>query len=129
MVVYTPRPPRVLVVDDCPDTRHSLGILLDLWGYEAYLAPDAPSALHAFREHEPTIALVDIGLHGDMDGWQLGRLLREQSEKLLLIAFTGYGQEQDKVRSREAGFDAHLTKPADPDELRRLLGIAARNPG
>jgi CheY-like chemotaxis protein len=69
---------------------------------------------------------VDIGLPADIDGWQLGRMLREQGgSPLRLIALTGFGRDQDKARSFAAGFDAHLTKPAEPEELRRLLCIAA----
>jgi CheY-like chemotaxis protein len=105
-----------------------LAALLGLWGYEVSLASDGLCALHAFREHRPAIALVDIGLPGAIDGWQLGRMLREQGGPLRLIAVTGYGREQDKARSRAAGFDAHLTKPTDPDELRRLLCSAALPP-
>jgi CheY-like chemotaxis protein len=127
MVVQTPRPP-VLVVEDCPDNRDSLALLLRLWGYDVCTAHDGPSALHTFRLHRPAVALLDIGLPGAIDGWQLARMLRAQGGPLLLIAVTGYGRDQDRARSRAAGFDAHRTKPAEPDELRRLLCSAAPLP-
>jgi CheY-like chemotaxis protein len=121
-------PLRVLVVDDWSDTRDSLEMLLSAWGHEVRLARDGPSALEAARSFSPQAVLLDIGLPGGMDGWDVARRIREQDggRAVLLVALTGHGRELDKARSREAGFDAHLTKPADPQELQHLLlGVAA----
>jgi CheY-like chemotaxis protein len=118
-------PLRVLVVDDCEDTRDSLAILLRAWGHEARLAPDGPSALESYREFRPDVVLLDIGLPR-MDGWEVARRLREQEggHAVLLVALTGYAREDDQALSRQAGFDAHLSKPADLLELQRLLTTA-----
>ena len=118
---------RVLVVDDCPDNRDSLGLLLWAWGHEVRLAHDGPSALEAYPAFHPQAVLLDLGLPG-MDGYEVARRIRQQDGggAVLLVALSGLGREEDKARSREAGFDAHLTKPADPQELQRLLaGVAA----
>jgi CheY-like chemotaxis protein len=116
---------RVLVVDDCPDNRFGVATLLQVWGHEVRLARDGPSALEASREFRPEAVVLDVGLPG-ASGWEVGRQLRAQEglSRVLLVALTGHGREQDKARSREAGFDAHLTKPAEPQELRRLLSPA-----
>jgi CheY-like chemotaxis protein len=112
---------RVLVVDDVEDNRESLGLLVRSWGHEIWLAHDGPSALEAFQTFRPNVVLLDIGLPG-LDGWQVARQIRRAGGKAtLLIAITGYGQERDRARSREAGIDIHLVKPADPGEIRRLL--------
>jgi CheY-like chemotaxis protein len=112
----------VLIVDDCPDNRDLLAILLRAWGHEARVAPDGPTALDVCGEFSPHAVLLDIALPGP-DGWEVGRQLREQmtGSPLLLVALTGLGRDEDKERSRLAGFDAHLTKPASADELRAVL--------
>jgi CheY-like chemotaxis protein len=112
---------RVLVVDDVEDNRESLGLLLQSWGHEVQLAHDGPSALTAFQSFRPHAVLLDIGLPG-MDGWQVAQQMRQQGgPTVLLVAVTGYGYEPDRTRSREAGIDVHLVKPAEPAEIRRLL--------
>lgn len=112
---------RVLVVDDCQDCRESLGILLRHWGHETRLAGDGPSVLAATREFHPQAVLLDIGLPGK-NGWELARLLRKEwGNDLLLVAVTGFGRESDLDCSRESGFDTHLTKPADPEEVQAIL--------
>jgi CheY-like chemotaxis protein len=125
---FSSRPLRVLVVDDCPDTRGSLCLLLDLWGHKARTAADGPSALaEAFAFH-PEVVLLDIGLP-QMDGYEVARELRRLpgTRHALLVATTGFGQGQDVTRAREAGFDHHLLKPFDPDVLQALLdGCSAR---
>ena len=116
---------RVLVVDDCQDTTGTLAMVLRSWGHEVHLAHDGPAALEATRAFRPQAVLLDIRLPG-MNGWEVARRIRQQEElrPLLLVALTGYGREQDVARSREAGFDAHLTKPADPTQLQELLAAS-----
>ncbi len=124
--VPPPAPRRVLVVDDNRDSAESLADLLRLWGHEAHVAHDGPGALERMAECDPEVVLLDIGLPG-IDGYQVARRLRERQrrEGLTLIALTGLGQQEDRRRAREAGFDVHLTKPVDPDALRDWL---ARTP-
>jgi PAS domain S-box-containing protein len=113
---------RILVVDDNRGNAESLGVLLRALGQEVYTAHDGPSALELLRRHQPDLALLDIGLPG-MDGYELARRWRvaEQAEPMILVALSGYGKEEDKDRSRVAGFDAHLVKPVSLEDLRRLL--------
>lgn len=113
---------RVLVVEDNVDAAKSLAILLRLWGHEVHLAPDGPAALEMARVHRPEVVLLDIGLPG-MDGYEVARRLREQGgpHRPLLLAMTGYGREEDCRRAQEAGFDRHLVKPVDLEELEGLL--------
>jgi signal transduction histidine kinase len=116
------KPRRILVVDDNVDNAESLALLLQLSGHQVRTAHNGPGALAAASAFRPEVVLLDIGLPG-MDGYEVARCLRTEAggEKLLLVAQTGYGQEDDQRRSRQAGFDAHLVKPVDPDTLRALL--------
>ena len=107
--------------------RHTcLALLLNLDGHETEVAFDAAGGLEKARRFHPEVVLCDIGLPGPMDGHGLARAFRADPElrEAYLIALTGYGQEEDRRRALEAGFDAHLTKPADLDVLRRLLAAA-----
>ena len=117
---------RVLVVDDNIDSAESLALLLRLKGYDVEVAHDGPAALEAAVSFQPEAVLLDIGLPG-LDGFQVaGELrLRPPTERALLVALTGYGQEDDQRRSREAGFDHHLVKPVDPQVIYELL-VAGR---
>lgn len=114
---------RILVVDDNADAAEALGRLLRRVGCRVKIALDGPSAIDRASELRPTAVLLDIGLPG-MDGYEVARRLRtaEYGKHMLLIAITGYGQEEDMRRSREAGFDRHLIKPVDIDEIKQLLG-------
>ena len=98
------------------------GPLLKLWGHEVRVAHDGPAALEAAAAAPPEVVLLDIGLPG-MDGYEVAERLRARPESggPVLVALTGYGQEEDRRRSREAGFDHHLVKPVDLDDLRSLL--------
>lgn len=108
---------RVLIVDDNVDAALSLSHLLQAFGCRTRVAHDGPSALAEAADFCPEVALLDIGLPV-MDGYELARRLRETGGvDVRLIAITGYGQESDKVRAREAGFEAHLAKPVDSSEL------------
>jgi PAS domain S-box-containing protein len=117
------RPSRkVLVVDDNVDAAESAAMLLRLGGHQVRTVHDGPSVLKAVRDFRPEIILLDIGLPG-MTGYEVAKQLRAQPEfeSLLLAAMTGYGQDEDKRRSKEAGFDLHLTKPLDPHKLEAII--------
>jgi PAS domain S-box-containing protein len=116
-----PRALRVLVVDDQPDAARSLARLLRFWGHETRTAHDGPSALAEADAHRPEVVLLDVGLPG-MDGHEVARRLRALGgEGLRIVALTGFGQEEDRHRAQESGFDLYLVKPVDPDDLRRSL--------
>jgi CheY-like chemotaxis protein len=114
---------RILVVDDNADAANSLAIILSLEGHQVECAYSAQDALARARSVRPDVALLDIGLPG-MDGYELARQWRAHPELAgtRLVALTGYGTTDDKVRAHASGFDAHLVKPA---ELRALQGILA----
>jgi CheY-like chemotaxis protein len=112
---------RVLIVDDNRDGAETLAELIEMLGYDAEATYDGPSALAKIRANPPDIVLCDIGLPG-MDGYQLAGILRaDRAKGMRLIAVSGYAQPEDLKRSAEAGFDAHVAKPPDPAELKRLL--------
>jgi PAS domain S-box-containing protein len=112
---------RVLVVDDNADAADSAAILLGLWGLEVRTVYDGPAALEAARDFRPQVVLLDLGLPR-MNGFEVARRLRqEMGRAVLLVALSGYGQEADRSRSRQAGFDHHLVKPLEPDALQALL--------
>lgn len=113
---------RVLVVDDNRDAGDSLAEVLRALGHSVCVVTDPMAGLALVGEFEPQVAVLDIGLPG-MDGYELARRIRERpgAAACRLIALTGYGQDHDRQRSREAGFDAHLVKPADMVQLSTLL--------
>src|SRR5512135_1809122 len=113
----------ILVVDDSRDTALALAKLLKRAGHEVEVAHDGPTALQMARDRRPRVVLLDIGLPG-LDGYQVAAELRrtEGLEEAVLVAVSGYGQEQDRARSRAAGFDHHLIKPVNFDALFSLLG-------
>lgn len=112
---------RVMVVDDNLDAGEMLRELLELWGHAACVCCDGPTAIEFAGRWLPHAVLLDIGLPG-MSGHEVaGRLRRLLPPPLLLVAVTGYGAPGDHLASREAGFDMHLTKPVDFDELQALL--------
>jgi CheY-like chemotaxis protein len=120
------RPPsprrRILVVDDNEDSAVSFAMFLELAGNQVYMAHDGPEAFEAIEKLHPEVVLLDIGLPG-LSGYEVCRRVREQpwGKSIVLIALTGWGQDEDRRLSREAGFDGHLVKPVDPEELQRLL--------
>jgi two-component system, OmpR family, response regulator len=123
-----PTPPRdhrmtVLVVEDYPDTAETLAILLRIDGHEVQVVRDGRAALEFAAQSPPDVVLLDIGLPGGLDGWQLAERLARASDgkRPLLIALTGYGQNEDRQRSERAGIDLHLLKPADPKQLLAVL--------
>jgi PAS domain S-box-containing protein len=113
---------RVLVVDDLRDSAESMAMMLQLMGHETRTAYDGLEAVQAAAAFQPNIALLDIGLP-KMNGYDVARLIREQSwgGNVALVALTGWGQEEDKRRALEAGFDHHLTKPVGAATLEKLL--------
>jgi PAS domain S-box-containing protein len=119
---------RLLLVEDNPDIGETLRDLLELLGHRVDLASDGVRGVQMALALHPDAALVDIGLPG-IDGYEVARRVRADpgGRNLLLVALTGYGRPEDRDRALEAGFDAHLVKPVDPDELSRLVGeLAAR---
>ena len=113
---------RILVADDNADARESLATLLSLNGHEVYKAEDGTDALERAERYRPDVALLDIGMPS-ANGYEVARHIRGQpwGRGMVLIALTGWGQESDRRRSHEAGFDSHLTKPVDPLVLDELL--------
>ncbi len=112
----------VLVVDDDPDIARLIEINLRLEGFDVRVAHDGEQAEQSIDEETPDLVLLDIGLPG-MDGYEVARQLRvmTQFSGTLIVALTGWGQEADVERSREAGFDHHLVKPASPEAILELL--------
>ncbi|ACC69328.1 response regulator [Paraburkholderia phymatum] len=126
---------RVMVVDDSVDGAESMSILLEMLGHEVRVMYDGAAAIAAASEFKPEVVLLDIGLPG-VDGYQVARALRAEpaTAGALLIALTGYGQDTDRQRTRDAGFDHHLVKPASLDDIERVIAAdgasgAPRNPG
>lgn len=113
---------RILIVDDNRDAAASLAMLLQLTGNETETAFDGPGAIDAAATFKPDTVLLDIGLPG-LNGYEVARRMRQESwgKTLKLIAVTGWGQLEDRQRSKEAGFDAHMVKPVDHDLLAKIL--------
>jgi CheY-like chemotaxis protein len=113
---------RILVVEDNRDSADSLRMLLELYGYEVTVAYTGPEGVRAAEEWHPNVVLCDIGLPG-LDGYGVARKLRGNpaTAKTRMIAVTGYGNEEDRFRSQEAGFDRHMVKPVDPEALHQAL--------
>jgi PAS domain S-box-containing protein len=122
---HAPSPCRVLVVDDNKDAAESLALLVQVAGHEVRTAHDGPTALEVAKTFRPEVVFLDIGLPR-MDGYEVARQLRRQPglEKVVLAAVTGYGQEEDRRRTHEAGIDEHLVKPVDPTELEKVFAAA-----
>jgi two-component system, chemotaxis family, CheB/CheR fusion protein len=121
-------PRRVLVVDDNLDAAEGLAMLLTLKGHQVSTAYDGLGAIERARELQPDVVLLDIGLP-NLDGFEVARRLRKEhgERPMLLVALTGYGQERDRVRAREAGFDHHLLKPVRLEMLEQLLTVVAQS--
>jgi two-component system, chemotaxis family, CheB/CheR fusion protein len=113
---------RVLVADDNRDGAESLEMVLKMLGHEVYIAFDGTEALELARRHRPDVGVIDVGMP-DITGYEVARRIRAEAwgSATTLIALTGWGQEEDKRRALAAGFDHHLTKPVDPDQLQQML--------
>jgi CheY-like chemotaxis protein len=114
----------VVIVEDSQDERLSLQKVLETEGHVVHTASDGPGGLETIMRLRPDVALIDIGLPG-LDGYRLAERLRSAGLGTFLVALTGYGLGEDKIRAREAGFDAHLTKPPVMAHLLKLVSEAA----
>jgi signal transduction histidine kinase/CBS domain-containing protein len=114
---------RVLVIEDSRDGAESLRLLLTFHGHEVRVVYTGEAGVQAAREFRPAVVLCDLGLPGGLTGYDVARALRRDPETaaVRLIAVSGYGQPEDQARARAAGFDLHLTKPADPARLQEIL--------
>jgi CheY-like chemotaxis protein len=121
--VEAARSRRILVVDDNRDAATSLAELLKIHGHQTGIAHDGLEAVLTAERFRPDVVLLDIGLP-KLNGFEAARMIRRQpwGKDMMLVALTGWGQEEDRQMSNEAGFDAHLVKPADPVALTELLG-------
>lgn len=118
----TPQNHRIVVIDDNVDAAFTLSMVLKLKGYESHICHSGREGIQAAEALHPTVILCDISMP-EMDGYQTARVIRQQpwGQQMILIALTGYGQQEDQQRAIAAGFDAHLTKPVDLDDLIQLL--------
>ncbi len=121
--VESPPQRRVLIVDDNKDSADSLAMLLEITGNLTYMAHDGVEAVEAIEKHRPEVVLLDIGLPR-LDGHEVCRRVRAQpwGKDIVIIALTGWGQDDDRRKSEEAGFNGHLVKPINYDKLLELLG-------
>jgi PAS domain S-box-containing protein len=121
-------PRRVLIADDNRDAADSLAMILRMDGHDVTVVHDGPSALAAFDAARPEVALLDIGMPG-LDGYDVARRVRQGplGRAVKLVAITGWGQDSDKARALAAGFDHHLTKPLEPEQLNVLLRSDGRH--
>jgi CheY-like chemotaxis protein len=130
-MVVIPTPPatvpcRVLVAEDIPDAAEMMRMMIECMGHEVRVAVDGVQAVDIAREFSPQIALLDIGMPR-MDGYEAARHIRAAlGSRVFLVALTGWGQEEDQRRAYAAGFDRHVTKPAEPDVLESLIASAAQ---
>lgn len=112
----------ILLVEDNPDARETLRLLLELEGHRVAAVDTGEEAITLASDKTFTVALIDIGLP-DLDGYQVARRIRSGpgGDQMILVALTGYGQPEDVRRALESGFDAHVVKPVDPDALTKTL--------
>lgn len=111
---------KVLVVDDGRSAADVLALFFEMEGMETAVAYDGETAVAIAAEFQPDLVCMDLGLP-HMDGYEAGRLLRNLLDRAVLIALSGWGREEDKRRTAEAGFDDHLVKPVSPADLRALV--------
>ena len=120
---------RVLVVDDNVDAATALATLVRESGHDVRTAHDGPTGLQAALDYLPNVALLDIGLPG-LNGFEIAKQLRQQItfKNAVLVALTGYGQDSDRLRSQEAGFDHHVVKPGDFGKILQILATVSEQP-
>ena len=126
MLAAPARPLRVLVADDNVDAAHTLSALIELGGHEVRVVHDGVEAVDCAAGFRPELVFLDIGMPR-MDGYQAARAIRALPalQAVPLVALTGWGAQDDRRRSREAGFDEHLLKPAMPEQVAAILAQAA----
>jgi CheY-like chemotaxis protein len=111
----------VLVADDIPDAAEMMQLIIECMGHDVRVAADGVQAVAVARDFLPDIALLDIGMPR-MDGYEAARQIRGSlGRSVFLVALTGWGQEEDQRRAQAAGFDRHLTKPAEPSVIESLI--------
>jgi CheY-like chemotaxis protein len=117
---------RVLVVDDNVDMVNILEMLLRRSGHDVRTAHDGPAALETASDYRPNVVLLDIGLP-ELDGYEVAKRIRQHAllQNVVLVAMTGYGQESDRQRAREAGFDHHLVKPTAFEQMQKILATVS----
>ena len=115
---------RIVIADDNEDSAQSFAMLLSFSGHEVRIALDGEAALDALRDFRPDVAFLDIGMPR-LSGYEVAEAVRAEpwGNEIKLIAVTGWGQPDDKLRAHSAGFDQHLIKPIDPAEVDRLLAV------
>ena len=113
---------RILVADDNIDAAESLQMLLQFSGHDVHIATDGPRALTAAESLRPDVILLDLGMPG-LTGYEVARRIRAQDwgRGMVIVALTGWGQDEDRQRTAEAGFDHHLTKPVPPETIEDLI--------
>lgn len=113
---------KIVIADDNRDSADSMAMLLGAFGHDVHVAYNGDEALTVAEKERPDAVLLDIGMPGK-DGYECAQAIRAKdwAQSTFLIALTGWGQESDKQRSKQAGFDRHLTKPVDPTALETLL--------
>ena len=118
----------ILLVEDNPDARETLRMLLELDGHRVAAAETGERGVELALGQPFSVALIDIGLP-DVDGYQVARRIRSApaGDRIILVALTGYGRPEDVRRAREAGFDAHVVKPVDPDTLTKTISELKRS--
>ena len=118
---------RVLVVDDNADAAETIAMLLEISGHETKVAGSGPEALDIARTWQPEVVFLDIGLPG-MDGYEVARRMRDQASTVgaMLVALTGWGSDDMKAESKEAGFDLHLVKPVGPEVVANAVARATK---
>jgi CheY-like chemotaxis protein len=115
----------VLIAEDIPDAAEMMRLMIERMGHDVHVAADGVQAVLLAKEFQPQIALLDIGMPR-MDGYEAARDIRAAlGRRVVLVALTGWGQEEDQRRAYAAGFDHHVTKPAEPDVLETLITSAA----
>lgn len=120
-------PSRILVIEDYKDAAETLKMLLELLGYVVEVAYDGPSGLKAARTFRPDVIISDLGLPGAMNGYEVARAMRQEAglSNTYLIALSGYGQQEDRLKSRDAGFNDHLVKPVELDSLQKAMSLVS----
>jgi CheY-like chemotaxis protein len=119
---------RVVIIEDDDALAAVLQFELEGYGHDTVIAHDGERGIELINRHRPDVALVDLGLGIGIDGCEVARRLRASGQKLYLVALTGYGDEQDRARALDAGFDLHFLKPGEPGELVRVVASSPPRP-